>query len=373
MRYILIFLGVIAITGQIFAQNINLDKIEQSKLAYIHQEYIDNIHQSENLIKELMKENNIPGLSITVATVDEILWAQGFGYADLENNVPVKINSKFRIGSLSKTLTALAIGKLIENNQLSLSDRVQKYVSYFPEKKYPIKIEALVSHTSGIRNYNYKNREYLSDKNYKTVEESINIFKDDSLLFQPGSQYSYSTYNYTLLSAVIEGATNTNFVSFMGDSVFIPLDLRNTVPDYNYDLIENRVSFYDEDNGKIVNGYYVNNSNKWAGGGYLSTSYDLALMAQNLLNNQFLSESTKQLLWTPATLNNGDKTNYGIGWRIDTDAKGRRYAHHGGSSIGGRSFLLVYPNEGLAIAVTSNLSTNFDQTFVSKIAELFIE
>jgi CubicO group peptidase (beta-lactamase class C family) len=151
------------------------------------------------------------------------------------------------------------------------------------------------------------------------------------------------------------------------------MSLKNTTPDYNYEIIEHRVRFYDEVDGKIVNGYYVNNSNKWAGGGYLSTSYDLALMAQNLLNNQFLSESTKKLLWTPATLKNGDKTNYGIGWRIDTDAEGRKYAHHGGSSIGGRSFLLVYLNEGLAISVTSNLSTNFDQTFVSKIAELFIE
>jgi len=367
MKYFLIILGFMIFTEQLSAQ------IDQSKVIYVNQEYAKKAKQAEKLIDSLMQKAKIPGLSITVGTNDKIIWSQGFGYADLENKVPVRINSKFRIGSLSKTLTALAIGKLIDNKKLTLKDTVQKFVSYFPQKIYPISIGDLASHTAGIRDYNYRNGEYFSDKNYKSIQESINIFKDDSLLFEPKTKYSYSTYGYVLLSAVIEGATKIKFIDFMRDSILTPMNLKNTTPDYNYDIIKHRVRFYDEVDGKIVNGYYVNNSNKWAGGGYLSTSYDLALMAQNLLNNQFLSDSTKQLLWTPVTLNNGDKTNYGIGWRIDTDVKGRRYVHHGGSSIGGRSFLLVYPNEGLAIAVTSNLSTNFDQTFVSKIAEVFIE
>ncbi|MBK8984435.1 MAG: beta-lactamase family protein [Ignavibacteria bacterium] len=309
MKNIFIFLNLLIITNYTTAQTDSEHKnsIDQSKSIYSNIEYTFKIEKAQKLIAGLMTEKNIPGLSIAIGTKNEIVWAQGFGFADLENKTPVKINSKFRIGSISKTLTALALGKLIENGQISLSDIVQNYVHYFPEKKYPVTIEQLASHSAGIRDYNYSTGEYLSSKNYETVQESISIFKDDTLLFEPGTKYSYSTYGYVLLSAVIESAANTNFLEFMRDSIFTPLNLNNTLPDFNYEIIENRVRFYDEVKGKIANGYYVNNSNKWAGGGYLSTPYDLVLMSQSFLKNQFLSEQTIQRLWTPYQLSNGEK------------------------------------------------------------------
>lgn len=367
MKYTFFFSLLFLLTNCSIAQR------KQSDSAYINQDYLYKVQQSEKIIVQLMNEKQIPGLSISIASKDKFIWMQSYGFADLENKTPITIDSKFRIGSISKTLTAIAIAKLIDNGQLNLSDDIRKYVPYFPEKKYPITIGHLARHTAGIRDYNYANGEFLSNQNFKSVEESISVFKNDTLLFEPGTKYSYSTYGYVLLSAVIEGVTKINFVDYMKDSILDPMNLYNTVPDYNYDIIEHRVRFYDNVDGEIVNGYYVNNSNKWAGGGYLSTSYDLALMAQNLLSNQILSESTKQLLWIPSSLKNGEKTNYGIGWRIDTDDKGRKYVHHGGSSIGGRSFLMVYPNEELIIAITCNLSTNFDQYALFDVVELFIE
>ncbi|MBL7996497.1 beta-lactamase family protein [bacterium] len=330
------------------------------------------IETAQKLIDSLMKEKSIPGLAVCVSTKDKILWAQGFGYADIENKVPVTLQSKFRIGSVSKTLTALALGKLIEQNAIHLSDPVQKYVPYFPEKKYPVSIHQLASHTAGIRDYNYRNGEYVSDKNYDTVKEAISIFKDDSLLFQPGTKYSYSTYGYVLLSAAIEGAAHKDFLIYMRDSVLAPMGLRNTVPDFNDSIISNRVRFYDESMGKIVNGYHVNNSNKWAGGGFLSTPLDLICMTQKLSKHQFISEPTLQTFWSEGTLQNGEKIAYGIGWKLDKDSLQRKYAYHGGSSIGGRSFLLVYPEEQLTIAITCNLSTNFDQRFILRITDLFL-
>ncbi len=365
-RAFIVILGILLSFQYCYAQ------LEQSDTIFVHDKYSLEVEQAQKLVAELMNEKNIPGLSITAATKDEIIWAQGFGYADVENTTPVKINTKFRIGSISKTLTGMAIGKLIEDKKLSLEEPVQKYVPYFPEKNWPITIGKLVYHTSGIRDYNYRNGEFLNRNNYKSIEESINVFKNDSLLFEPGTKYSYTTYGYVLLSAVIEGATRMNYLQFMQDSILTPLNMLNTVPDENKPIIANRSAFYDESNGEIVNGYYVDNSNKWAGGGYLSTSLDLALLGQNLLDNKFLFEATRQVLWTPNTLSNGEKTNYGIGWRIDRDENGRTYVHHGGSSIGGRAFVLVYPDQELIIAITCNLSTNFDQFFVSKIAELFI-
>lgn len=363
---------LLLILGIFISYQHSIAQIDQSGIIFIEDKYSSKVGQAEKLIVELMGQKNIPGLSITVATKDEIIWAQGFGFSDLEKKVPVKLNTKFRIGSISKTLTGVAIGKLMEIRQLNLNDPIQKYAPYFPEKKWPITISNLVYHTAGIRDYNYGSGEFLSRTSYKSIEESINVFKNDSLLFEPGTKYSYTTYGYVLLSGVIEGITGIPFLKYMQDSILTPLNMVNTLPDENKPIIANRASFYDESNGEIVNGYYVDNSNKWAGGGYLSTSLDLALLGQNLLGDKFLSETTRQELWTPNTLSNGEKTNYGIGWRIDTDDKGRTYVHHGGSSIGGRAFLLVYPDEELIIAITCNLSANFDQFFVFKIAELFL-
>ena len=346
--------------------------IDEGKTIFTAKRFEEKIAKGQKLIDSLMNEKGIPGLSICLATKDQIIWAQGFGYADLENKVPVTLQSKFRAGSISKTLTSLALGKLIEENAINLSDRVQKYVSYFPEKQYPVTVYQLASHTAGIRDYNYKNREFLSDKNYSSVEEGLSIFKDDSLLFQPGTKYSYSTYGYVLLSAVIEGATHKNFLTYMHDSIFVPMELNNTVPDYNDSIIAYKARFYDESNGKIINGYHVNNSNKWAGGGFLSTPIDLVRMSQNLLKHQFLREETVEKLWNADTLLNGEKIAYGIGWKLGRDSLQRNYVFHGGSSIGGRSFLLIFPKEQWVIAIACNLSTNFDQQFILRITELFM-
>ncbi|MFZ1322422.1 MAG: serine hydrolase domain-containing protein [Ignavibacteria bacterium] len=362
-------LGLILI---LFLNVCSSQTIDLSEEEYSNGKESDKIIEAQRLIDSLMTEKKIPGLSVCVGTKDEILWAQGFGYSDPENKIPVKLNSIFRIGSISKTLTALALGKLLENNRMSLNDSVQMFVSYFPNKKYPVTIGALSSHTAGIRDYNYRNNEYISDKYYSTVEESINIFKDDSLIFEPGTKYGYSTYGYVLLSAVIESITEMDFLKYMNDSIFIPMNLLNTLPDFNDSIIPQRVKFFDESKGEIVNGYKVDNSNKWAGGGYLSNPYDLLVMSQNLLNHQFLSEVTVEKLWTSDTLLDGEEVNYGIGWKIETDSLQRKFVHHGGSSIGGRSFLLVLPNENIIVAITCNLSTNFDQSFVLKIADVFL-
>jgi CubicO group peptidase (beta-lactamase class C family) len=356
-----------------YFRRVNTIASTQQRIVQADKREVLAINEARNLIRSLMKENKIPGLSVSVANKEKVIWSEGFGYADLENKIPVQITTKFRIGSISKLLTALAIGKLLDGNELALIDPVRNFVPYFPEKNWTITIGDLVSHTAGIRDYNYRNGEFLNRKNYNSIQESIEVFKYDSLLFEPGSKYSYTTYGYVLLSGVIEGATGMNFLEYMKKYVLAPLELNNTVPDLNSPILENRARFYDELDGVIVNGYYVDNSNKWAGGGYLSTSYDLALLGKQLLSNQFLTESTKQLLWTPKTLSTGEQTNYGIGLRIDRDDQNRKIVHHGGSSIGGRSFFLIYPDEELVIAITSNLSTDFDQNFALEIAELFLK
>ncbi len=313
------------------------------------------IQQAHKYLDSLQVKQNIPGLSVSVGNASGILWAEGFGFADLESRLPVSIHSRFRLGSVSKSLTSVALGKLVENGKLDLDIPVQLYVPGFPQKKINITTRQLATHTSGIRNYR-DDDPLACPKKYRNVTEALSIFARDSLSFQPGSAYQYSTYGYTLLSAVLEGASGKDYLSLMNTSVFSPLGMTDTGPDYSDSLVSNRVRFYELRNGKPVNAALVDNSYKWAGGGLLSTPVDLVKLGTGLMTYSILNKETVEGLFTPQLLSTGINTYYGLGWRIGKDPHGRKIVHHGGLIDGGRAFLIIYPENDLVIAITANIS-----------------
>ncbi|HYV93295.1 MAG TPA: serine hydrolase domain-containing protein [Chitinophagales bacterium] len=367
-RILLLFLAIAFDSAIIHAQQSGQNKTTIHDAVYDTQ-----ITQATRLINELKATENIPGISICVGWKHKTIWAEGFGLADIENHIPVTVETKFRIGSISKSLTGVGLAKLIEEKKIALDSPVSKYVNYWRDKKYPITIKQLANHTSGIRHYNFQRIEFLSREKYFSVKESIKQFSSDTLLFQPGSKYSYSTFGYVLLSAAMEGASGEDYLSFMSRRIFQPIGMKNTVPDYQDSIILNRARCYESKSGKPVNAYYVDNSGKWAGGGFLSTPIDLVMMCQSLLSHQILSEKNVQLLWTPNVLPSGENTGYGIGWRIAKDSMGRSIIHHGGQSVGARAFLIIYPDEELVIAITCNQSSNFNEVLAEKIADCFLK
>ena len=313
------------------------------------------IRKAEKFIDSLREKQDIPGISVCVGNKEKILWAEAFGYADMENKTKLSVYSTFRLGSVSKLLTSLAVGRLYQQGKLDLDVPVQQYVPDFPVKKYPITCRQLAGHLSGIRHYR-KEDPVNMPINYKNVLEGLSIFKDDTLLFKPGTKYEYSTYGFSLLSAAIEGAAHMPFLSYMQDSVFLPFGMTHTTADINDSIIPYRVRFYDHEGKKLVNSALVNNSYKWAGGGFLSTPYDLVHMISGLLSNKVLHEKTLELLFTSQSLENGKSTNVGIAWRINKTKSGVTYIHHGGAIQGGRTFVLFYPESGYTFAVTANIS-----------------
>ncbi|WP_164851454.1 serine hydrolase domain-containing protein [Larkinella soli] len=320
----------------------------------------------------MRRRQDIPGLSICVAASGQILWAQGFGFADLENRQPVTLQSKFRIGSVSKSLTSLAVGRLVEDHRLDLDAPIQRYLPDFLPKQYPITARQLATHTAGIRHYR-ENDPIACPIRYPTVQAGLTIFSADSLMSPPGTAYHYSTYGYSLLSAVIEGASGTDYLTFMQQAVFDQLGMRSTGADYADSLVSHRVRFYEHRQGRLVNAALVDNSYKWAGGGLLSTPVDLVKAGCALFSGTFLRPSTTALLLHPQVLANGTNTAYGLGWRIGADAQRRRMVHHGGSIDGGRTFLLVYPGEKLVVAVTANMSgVRINLPEVETIAHFFL-
>lgn len=319
------------------------------------QAYRQAIQRAEHFVDSLRKRQDIPGLSVAVGTGGQILWAEGFGLADLEARLPVTIDTKFRMGSVSKSITSLALGKLVEDGKLDLDAPVQQYVPTFPAKKYPFTSRHLATHTAGIRHY--RNSDPLAcPKRYATVQEGLSIFDQDSLLFKPGTAYNYSTYGYSLLSAVIEGASQTDYLAYMQTAVFNPLAMTSTGADYSDSIVTNRVRFYEHRNKKLVHAAAVDNSYKWAGGGLLSTPVDLVKLGAGLIRNTLLRKETVALLFAPQHLLDGKNTQYGLGWRNGTDQQNRKLIHHGGLIDGGRTFLLLYPENDLIVAITANMS-----------------
>jgi serine beta-lactamase-like protein LACTB len=317
--------------------------------------YAHAIEFARTLVTTVMEESGTPGMSVAVGVDGVIVWAEGFGYADVENRVPVWEETKFRIGSVSKPLTAAAVGLLMDRGRLDLDAPVQQYVPTFPEKPWPITTRQVAGHLAGIRHY--AGDEFLNAARYATVSDGLEIFQDDSLLFEPGDRFSYSSYGWNLISAVIESASGQEFLPFMQEHVFGPLGMAHTVADYTDSIIPHRTRFYQRNqDGRVVNAPYVDNSYKWAGGGFLSTPSDLVRFGFGHFGEDLLSPETIAELWTPQTTNAGESTGYGIGWSVAVESGVVARAGHGGGSVGGTAGFETRPPQGAAVAILGNLS-----------------
>lgn len=314
------------------------------------------IDKARQVVSHAMEEQHIVGLAISVIRDGEIVWNEGFGFADLENKTSVDpAATMFRVGSVSKAITATAAAILYEKGQLDLSKDVREYVPYFPSKKYPITVRHLAAHTSGIRHYNGDPREYYSRKRYNSVKESLTIFMDDSLHFKPGERWRYASFGFNTLSAVIEGASGKSFLSCLQDELFDPLGMEHTSADFNDSVIVGRSGHYEYDTiaGKIVNTAFVDNSYKWAGGGLLSSSLDLAKLGWAWHNNEIVGDSTRRLFISPQQLNDGSYTDYGLGWDLYDDLDVPSYGH-GGTAVGGKGTIRIFPEYNMVIAIATN-------------------
>lgn len=334
--------------------------------------YQESIRCSTDSIRKFILQKNIPGLAITVYANEKKVWSEGFGFVDLENHVAVDPQkTKFRIGSISKALTAAGLARLFEAQKIILDSSIYFYLPDYPKYRYRPTLRQLAGHLAGIRHY--KGDEFYSSRRYQSVSEGLSMFKDDTLLFKPGTQYQYSSYGFNLLSAAMEQASGKDFLRFMKEEVFDPLGLKNTVPDMNDSIIDHRTRFYMKQGNRWLNAPPVDNSYKWAGGGFLSTSEDIAAFGNALLTTTFLKKETLQYFTTPQKLENGNPTTYGLGFSCRKDKQGRFYFGHSGGSVGGTSDMVIYPEEKVVVVLLTNLSNASLGNIANQIAELFMK
>ncbi len=299
----------------------------------------------------------VPGLAVAVAFNGKVVWSEGFGYADLETKRPATpATTRFRIASISKSLTAVGLMRLVDQNQLDLDAPVQKYVRDYPEKPEGVVTPRLLAgHLAGIRHYRLL--EAFRNEPFANVQAGLAIFKDDPLVAAPGEKFHYSTYGYSVISAVMESAAHRDFLDFMQAEVFAPLGMNHTGPDRAAAVDPLRTQFY---KSSLLGGFSpagpIDSSYKWAGGGFLSTAEDLAIFGSALLQPGFLKADSLTQMFTPHRTKGGKPSSYGIGWGIVRNWRGRTYYLHTGDQQGASTILIILPKPKIVIAVLSNVS-----------------
>ncbi len=324
------------------------------------------------MIAQYMGKTGTPGLSVAVQVDDSLVWVEGFGLVDVEHNVPVQTYTKFRAGSVSKALTSIAVGLLHEQNRLNIDAPVQTYVPSFPEKEYPITTRQLGGHLSGLPNK--QEDEYINVIPYNSVTEALDTFKDRPLLFPPGQRFYYSNFGYTLISAVIKGASGAPFLEYMRSSVFKPLGMTNTEADRYKKIIPHRTNFYKvTDDGVLQHATFTDNSDVWASGGLLSTPSDLVACGHGLLHGDLLEPETTELLFSRMKTANGEETTYGLGWMVEDDLHGHRSVFHTGGHFGASTVFLIFPDEHVIVAVMANAQHDASWKLTTDLADLFLQ
>lgn len=339
------------------------------------------IEQGRHIVRAALTEHNLPGLSVAVGVGGDIVWAEGFGWADLENRMPVSPDTQFRIGTASKVFTSAAVGLLLERDRVKLDERIQTYVPEFPEKQWPVTLRQLMGHVAGVRNDGGDEGPLFSVRCKRAIE-GLPFFAERSLLFEPGTEYRYSSYGWILVSAAVEAAADEPFFRLMRKQIFEPLGMDDTEADSATEPIPDRATFYfprfasDPRYGlhlmrPIDYSCYAGSS------AFLSTPSDLVRFGMAINSGTLLQPATVQLLQTSQRLPSGKETGYGLGWDLETVALAGEQATvvgHDGESLGGMvASLMTFPEHGLAVSVTSNISYADTFAVASKIAQAFAE
>jgi CubicO group peptidase (beta-lactamase class C family) len=297
---------------------------------------------------------NTPGCALLVAKKGQVVYNKAFGSADLELNVPLKPEMVFKIASVTKQFTAVAILQLMEQDKLSLQDSVQQYIKDFPSKGYKITIENLLTHTSGIRDYmqiDYP-EPYMERRDY-SPKQLIDSFKNFPLEFEPGVKFNYSNSGYFLLGYIIEKISGKRFQAYVEENLLRPLGLNHTYFDSSNIIIRNRVKGYDKEDNNFRNADYWSMTIAYSAGGLLSTTEDLFKWYTGLSSYKILKKETLEKVFIPFHLKDGTTTGYGYGWFI-REANGIRSIRHDGGFSGFHSNEIYFPSEDIFIAVVFN-------------------
>ena len=306
----------------------------------------------DDSISNMMERGQIPGVVYAVSSNGQVVHAQAYGLADLELHVPMILESAVEIGSISKQFTATGIMLLVQEGKLGLDDPIELYIDILPERWHGITVRQLLTHTSGIPDYEAIFG-YESYRNIYTPREIIDIGNSQPPDFPPGTDYSYSNTGYFLLTMILERVSGEKFEEFLQARIFGPLGMTATRNSDPSAIIPNRASGYWLNDGDLENRDPIQPSSTGGAGTIVSTVLDMAKWDAALYTDQVLPQASLDTMWTPATLVDGSRTNYGFGWSV-SPYRGHRRQSHSGQTAGYLTSFVRFPDDSLAIMVFSN-------------------
>jgi CubicO group peptidase (beta-lactamase class C family) len=301
----------------------------------------------EQYMDACVRVNQFSG-SVLVSKDGDVLLRRGYGLADAEHNVPNTPETKFRLGSITKQFTAMAILILKEQGKLKLDDPVGKYVDDAPKAWEGVTIHHLLTHTSGIHSYT-SDPDYMKKMGQpETVKSMIARFKDKPLDFKPGEKFVYSNSGYFLLGAIIEKVSGRSYEAFLKEAIFEPLGMKDTGYDHPRDVLPHRASGYDRAGDGLRNAAYLDMAQPYAAGSLYSTVDDLARWDRALAEGKLISKDSYDRMYRP------EKGDYAYGWAV-ADRSGRKEIGHGGGINGFATQINRYPDQKLCVVVLCNV------------------
>jgi CubicO group peptidase (beta-lactamase class C family) len=379
--------------------------------------WADAVERSRHIARAGVVEQNLPGLSVAVGVGGEIVWAEGFGWADIDTRAPVTPDTRFRIGTASTVLTSAAVGMLLEKDRLKLDEKVQTYVPQFPKTQWPMTLRQLMGHVAGVSTDSADEAPLLRRRCERPVD-ALQHVAEHALLFEPGTQYRQSKYGWILVSAAIEAAAGQPFLTFMREQIFQPAGMSHTGAESATEENPERVGEPAEDmpllrlvqdvfleplgiggtrnksSGEIPATFYsprfgadpprsglqvmrAHNLSCYAGSmAFFSTPSDLVRFGL-AISGKLLQPATVQLLQTSQRLTSGQETGYGLGWDLETvtlAGEPTLAVGHDGESLGGfvMSFM-TFRERGLVVAVMSNTTHADTRALALNVAGAFAE
>ncbi|MCB9008482.1 MAG: beta-lactamase family protein [Ardenticatenaceae bacterium] len=324
----------------------------------------------DNLVQGTYSPNE-PGAAVIVVKNGEIIYRQGQGMANVELGVPIDPDMVFRLASITKQFTAVAILILAEQAKLAVDDPITKYLPDYPTHDHLITIRHLLTHTSGIMNCT-EMPEFLSlQRKDLSVPELIDSFKHQPMQFAPGKRWSYSNSGYILLGAIIEKISGQTYEEFIRESIFTPLGMKDSSYDTPLKIMPRRVAGYDKGPDGYTNSAYLSMTQPYAAGSLASTVDDLAIWDAALYTDKLLKRETLKQAFTPFQLADGSLTMYGFGWRL-SEYEGHQMIQHSGGINGFRTHALRMPEDRVFVAVLSNNTEKDPEILSFKISAITI-
>jgi len=316
-------------------------------------------------------EKKIASYAVAVMKDGRLVLARGYGYADVENGVPATAETVYRLGSITKQFTSMAVMQLAEQGKLSIDDELTKFLPDYPLQGNKVTIHQLLNHTSGIKSYTSLPNFFRTARQELSHDDMLALIKDQSFDFAPGAKMQYNNSGYYLLGMVIEKASGQSYAEYLADHIFKPLGMHATRYGDTRPLIARRATGYKRERGAIVNDDPISMKVPGAAGALVSNVLDLLKWHQALEAGELLSSASYEAMYRPTALPDGKTQKYGYGWGLGEMA-GHQKLSHGGGINGFSTMIARYPLDRLAVIVLANTAGAPAGGIESRIAKVML-